>query len=102
MIFGEKNVGNSHHASVVSVVSNSTYPAIQILSYFTATATLLWYLSFRFNLGLEFYVGDCKSSTYFRSKMKFPFVTLSQSYEIKLHPRAILGFKILEIFSVEN
>ena len=64
MIFGEKNVGNSHHASVVGVVSNSTYPAIQILSYFTATATLLWYLSFRFNLGLEFYVGNCKSSTY--------------------------------------
>ena len=25
-----------------------------------------------------------------------------QSYEIKLPPRAILGFKILEIFSVEN
>ena len=25
-----------------------------------------------------------------------------QSYEIKLHPQAILGFKILEIFSVEN
>ena len=29
-------------------------------------------------------------------------VTTAQSYEIKLPPRAILGFKILEIFSVEN
>ena len=26
----------------------------------------------------------------------------NQSYEIKLPPRAIFGFKILEIFSVEN
>ena len=57
MILAEKN-----HASVVGVVSNSTYPAIQILSYFTAT-TLLWYLSFRFNLGLDFYIGNFKSST---------------------------------------
>jgi hypothetical protein len=29
-------------------------------------------------------------------------VYLGQSYEIKLPPRVILGFKILEIFSVEN
>ena len=30
------------------------------------------------------------------------FVGVAQSYEIKLPPRVILGFKILEIFSVEN
>jgi predicted MFS family arabinose efflux permease len=29
-------------------------------------------------------------------------IAFSQSYEIKLLPRAILGFKILEIFPVEN
>ena len=27
---------------------------------------------------------------------------LVKSYEIKLPPRAILGFKILDIFSIEN
>ena len=33
--------------------------------------------------------------------VKWQGLYLNQSYEIKLPPRAILGFKILEIFSVE-
>ena len=32
----------------------------------------------------------------------FRWLCQNQSYEIKLPPQAILGFKILEIFSVEN
>ena len=30
------------------------------------------------------------------------YISFFQGYEIKLPPRAILGFEILEIFSIEN
>ena len=44
--------------------------------------------------GTEFYGMEANRPTYIHS--------LAQRFEIKLPPRAILGFKIPEIFSVEN
>ena len=43
-----------------------------------------------------------KNNSIFHKVFAFIQIGSGQSYEIKLPPRAILGFKILENFSVEN
>ena len=48
----------------------------------------------RLSTGTEFYGMEANRPTYIHS--------LAQRYKIKLPPGVILGFEILEIFSVEN
>ena len=56
------------------------------------------------NLGLKptLKIGKCQLDQYSGSTDCGVSSEMEQSYEIKLPPRAILGFKVLDIFSVEN